>query len=103
MFLVQLQRITPSRTQHSTTAVTSTLSLHDALPIYLDASAPDVVVEQADEAHLVVLFRGLDGQVQALAGFVLERSEEHTSELQSPVHVVCRLLLERIKVRASEK
>src|SRR5438876_3036297 len=26
---------------------------------------------------------------------VLERSEEHTSELQSPVHLVCRLLLEK--------
>src|SRR5690348_17873614 len=25
------------------------------------------------------------------------RSEEHTSELQSPVHLVCRLLLEKIK------
>src|SRR5438876_8441163 len=27
--------------------------------------------------------------------FVHERSEEHTSELQSPVHLVCRLLLEK--------
>src|SRR5690348_17660475 len=27
----------------------------------------------------------------------LERSEEHTSELQSPVHSVCRLLLEKKK------
>src|SRR5258708_27246516 len=26
---------------------------------------------------------------------VLERSEEHTSELQSPDHLVCRLLLEK--------
>src|SRR5438876_3839774 len=26
---------------------------------------------------------------------VLHRSEEHTSELQSPVHLVCRLLLEK--------
>src|SRR4051794_41520282 len=26
---------------------------------------------------------------------VRERSEEHTSELQSPVHLVCRLLLEK--------
>src|SRR5258708_27321711 len=26
------------------------------------------------------------------------RSEEHTSELQSPDHIVCRLLLEKIKV-----
>src|SRR6266487_3871493 len=33
---------------------------------------------------------------QALAGFVA-RSEEHTSELQSPVHLVCRLLLEKKK------
>src|SRR5438876_2168337 len=28
---------------------------------------------------------------------VLARSEEHTSELQSPVHLVCRLLLEKKK------
>src|SRR5438876_8786688 len=27
----------------------------------------------------------------------LVRSEEHTSELQSPVHLVCRLLLEKKK------
>src|SRR5438552_4422543 len=29
---------------------------------------------------------------------VLRRSEEHTSELQSPDHLVCRLLLEKKKV-----
>src|SRR5690348_17880118 len=29
------------------------------------------------------------------------RSEEHTSELQSPVHLVCRLLLEKKKVLAT--
>src|SRR5690348_18023501 len=29
------------------------------------------------------------------------RSEEHTSELQSPVHLVCRLLLEKKKSKAS--
>src|SRR5258708_13327244 len=33
---------------------------------------------------------------QAAAG-VIERSEEHTSELQSPDHLVCRLLLEKKK------
>src|SRR4051794_41415175 len=31
------------------------------------------------------------------AGGVALRSEEHTSELQSPVHLVCRLLLEKKK------
>src|SRR5207244_12973720 len=30
------------------------------------------------------------------------RSEEHTSELQSPDHLVCRLLLEKKKSRAIE-
>src|SRR5690348_18127984 len=32
-----------------------------------------------------------------------ERSEEHTSELQSPVHLVCRLLLEKKKRRIVEE
>src|SRR5690348_17542274 len=33
----------------------------------------------------------------------LKRSEEHTSELQSPVHLVCRLLLEKKKKSAQEQ
>src|SRR5437764_11456150 len=33
-------------------------------------------------------------------GGVGMRSEEHTSELQSPMYLVCRLLLEKKKVRA---
>src|SRR5690348_17371909 len=37
-------------------------------------------------------------QVSARSGFGEDtRSEEHTSELQSPVHLVCRLLLEKKK------
>src|SRR5258708_8438726 len=32
---------------------------------------------------------------------ILDRSEEHTSELQSPDHLVCRLLLEKKKFRTS--
>src|SRR5438876_3502404 len=31
------------------------------------------------------------------------RSEEHTSELQSPVHLVCRVLLEKKKTQLSER
>src|SRR3989442_7021310 len=33
-----------------------------------------------------------------LAGLLLQRSEEHTSELQSRPHLVCRLLLEKKKI-----
>src|SRR5690348_17638253 len=36
-----------------------------------------------------------DEAVERLDRFI--RSEEHTSELQSPVHLVCRLLLEKKK------
>src|SRR5258708_21413272 len=37
------------------------------------------------------------GGLQHSQPFILERSEEHTSELQSPDHLVCRLLLEKKK------
>src|SRR5438876_8483394 len=32
-----------------------------------------------------------------------DRSEEHTSELQSPVHLVCRLLLEKKKKQTNQR
>src|SRR5690554_7341238 len=38
-----------------------------------------------------------DGGVEELAAGLLTRSEEHTSELQSRPHLVCRLLLEKKK------
>src|SRR5690348_18133530 len=42
--------------------------------------------------------RGVGDADDGRAGFQRERrSEEHTSELQSPVHLVCRLLLEKKK------
>src|SRR5260370_7186903 len=39
----------------------------------------------------------LEPQEQAIAGKNLGRSEEHTSELQSHLNLVCRLLLEKKK------
>src|SRR5947208_10952904 len=38
-----------------------------------------------------------------LPGFLPIRSEEHTSELQSPDHLVCRLLLEKKKKTHAER
>src|SRR4051794_41545859 len=40
---------------------------------------------------------GIEAAEQVEVGGGDERSEEHTSELQSPVHLVCRLLLEKKK------
>src|SRR5258708_19034784 len=76
-----------------------TLSLHDALPIYgvgqLHGHAwrlVQVLELQADAS------RPFQAE-QALRVLVMHhhRSEEHTSELQSPDHLVCRLLLEKKK------
>src|SRR5258708_26942486 len=41
--------------------------------------------------------------VRRLAELDLRRSEEHTSELQSPDHLVCRLLLEKKKTQKHDK
>src|SRR5437762_11335271 len=50
-----------------------------------------------------VIFAGVVGTVLGilagyLGGWVDQRSEEHTSELQSPMYLVCRLLLEKKKM-----
>src|SRR5690348_18114146 len=46
-------------------------------------------------------FRALPGMIDPFGRIIsylrVSRSEEHTSELQSPVHLVCRLLLEKKK------
>src|SRR6267154_6344267 len=67
-----------------------TLSLHDALPINVDIGQT-LVLGRASGG-------GMRGYVLVAGGFDI-RSEEHTSELQSPVHLVCRLLLEKKKKR----
>src|SRR5256885_12762240 len=48
--------------------------------------------EIGDQCRLTVRRAGSDGVADALT-----RSEEHTSELQSPCNLVCRLLLEKKK------
>src|SRR5437879_5015013 len=50
----------------------------------------------ADSAEQLNVFAGKHLLIKA-AKFVELRSEEHTSELQSPMYLVCRLLLEKKK------
>src|SRR2546426_8587353 len=50
-----------------------------------------------DEGTVNVLGEPLSDRTQDLIGYLPERSEEHTSELQSPCNLVCRLLLEKKK------
>src|SRR5258708_30101876 len=73
-----------------------TLSLHDALPISggQKVATIDLTKSEAVQWYHSLLQQaldlGYDGWMQGP-----RRSEEHTSELQSPDHLVCRLLLEK--------
>src|SRR5438045_5191234 len=88
---------------------TSTLSLHDALPISVSdgdwglvrrahraplsdaaSNAPTYGSVQPEPANFASRIRGDHRR--------WDRSEEHTSELQSLRHLVCRLLLEKKKI-----
>src|SRR2546426_1912214 len=73
-----------------------TLSLHDALPILLKImclavtlalAMPGLALAQNVASNKSFFYKSTDGI----------RSEEHTSELQSPCNLVCRLLLEKKK------
>src|SRR5438105_10462684 len=65
-----------------------TLSLHDALPI---CDLRPLALHEAPREPLD------PGRRPALNDQIEDRSEEHTSELQSRVDLVCRLLLEKKK------
>src|SRR5262249_58505266 len=72
-----------------------TLSLHDALPIYVDVQA--VAARGLGPPGRAELAEDLlhDAGDPAYRAELTLRSEEHTSELQSLTNLVCRLLLEK--------
>src|SRR5687768_18105595 len=85
-----------------------TLSLHDALPIFAElvrrlsrldrrcAAARDA--REGEHRRLPERQRARSVEHHLLDDALrLARSEEHTSELQSRLHLVCRLLLEKKK------
>src|SRR5690606_41794017 len=99
------------------TSATYTLSLHDALPIYVRKSIDEArwraaLVRELDHFAAIVgrrtlisIFFGggtpslmdpatVAAVIDRAVGHFDARSEEHTSELQSRENLVCRLLLE---------
>src|SRR3712207_8872471 len=80
-----------------------TLSLHDALPIWFEEklwAAADKMrsyMDPAEYKHVVLGLIFLKYISDAFEEKHEQRSEEHTSELQSRQYLVCRLLLEKKK------
>src|SRR5690348_18034222 len=88
----------PVNTFLHATASTGTynLSLHDALPISEAKHRSATSIEnQLRQRSMTGPLRGCSNGWPVLWDSRQARSEEHTSELQSPVHLVCRLLLEK--------
>src|SRR5437660_7462950 len=99
---------------NTATTETYTLSLHDALPIWIAArDAPHI---ELTREHILACRIRDHGTIGRQRGMALDqwcrdqwpraldhplfwRSEEHTSELQSRGHLVCRLLLEKKKIQ----
>src|SRR3712207_8352530 len=84
-----------------------TLSLHDALPIWCPAPAPfrAPVPGPSGSAAPSARVEGASSPPPSSCSSAwpprppATRSEEHTSELQSRQYLVCRLLLEKKKIR----
>src|SRR3989442_13316024 len=75
-----------------------TLSLHDALPICsINGSWRAGFYLKFVDTHQKPIGGGFGTKGKKKPRVLSERSEEHTSELQSRPHLVCRLLLENKK------
>src|SRR5690606_42018120 len=88
------------------TPASYTLSLHDALPIFGEKEPALEVRGESRDGHGERQYRCRRTDEEAgneqyaaeeLSGTGKQRSEEHTSELQSRENLVCRLLLEKKK------
>src|SRR5205807_10643873 len=87
-----------------------TLSLHDALPIYgllqLQHVRPELRLRRrgGESGEVTSVTRRASGGGGSSEGAMAlkKRSEEHTSELQSPCNLVCRLLLEKKKKKKNQ-
>src|SRR5256885_15277498 len=91
-FCIEIRPLTSLFFFFNDTATTEiyTLSLHDALPILAIVAAP-LALANGHSTLAGDIYKGFSYLCHQL------RSEEHTSELQSPCNLVCRLLLEKKK------
>src|SRR5260370_15500158 len=63
---------------------------------------PDRVRAQMEGSAVMAVGLARTGEITAVGGRI-QRSEEHTSELQSHLNLVCRLLLEKKKIQVDHQ
>src|SRR5437763_11517440 len=100
---------------HASSSDIYTLSLHDALPIFrrglvsnwfsadLEPVSAQRSICRALDLHAELRVSAVPCGLRRGDAARKERSEEHTSELQSPMYLVCRLLLEKKKKTKSQQ
>src|SRR5437016_10792303 len=92
---------------HTATTEIYTLSLHDALPIFNSDTFQHIKVKKLNHLQIRIsnmahAFRYYAKNNRKEFFNDLMRSEEHTSELQSLTNLVCRLLLEKKKIKTKK-
>src|SRR5258708_17122692 len=65
--------------------------------LVISPASSSVLIGSGQPSKLSAILSFTDQSTQDISGDITRRSEEHTSELQSPDHLVCRLLLEKKK------
>src|SRR5688500_14274490 len=89
---------TPATTQPTAVEITTAAAIKRELPRFFEATgslAGDQQTDVAPQTAGKVVAVGVEIGSPVKRGQMLVRSEEHTSELQSPCNLVCRLLLEK--------
>src|SRR3989449_7512227 len=92
----------PRKTSPSNAVENSQIFPHFMSPRCTAASASTIIRLDIRRSNVLTDVKGMFRISCGYGPTTLRRSEEHTSELQSRLHLVCRLLLEKKKEKPKE-
>src|SRR2546429_5813289 len=101
VFFFLMIRRPPRSTLFPYTTLFRSLSVNQSAATALGYDRNDLLGRNIREALLPEFRAGFADYLEKLQREGIARSEEHTSELQSRLHLVCRLLLEKKQVHTA--